>query len=80
MLCSYSSYIYILIQVFWSDGEAKRSINVFNFNGSYILKNLSPSTQYILYVTAVRLIGVNKKIVEGNSSITVTATTSAEGI
>lgn len=57
-----------------------KSINVFNFDGLYILKNLSPSTQYSLYVKAVRLIGVNEEMVEGNSSVIVTAATLTEGI
>ena len=68
------------IKVYWSDGKVTESVKVFNFSGSYILQNLLPSTQYSLYVTAVRLIGVNEEIVEGNSSAIVTAVTSAEGI
>lgn len=57
-----------------------KTVNVFNFTGSYILTNLMPSTQYGIYVSAVRLIGVNKEILEGNSTMTVTATTLSEGI
>ena len=57
-----------------------KSVNVYNFNGSYILRDLMPSTKYSLFVRAVTLIGNNEKILEGNSSVTVTATTSAEGM
>ena len=56
-----------------------KSVNVYNFNGSYILRDLMPSTKYSLFVRAVTLIGNNEKILEGNSSVTVTATTSAKG-
>ena len=48
-------------------------MHVFNFTGSYILKDLIPSTQYSIHVTAVRLIDDN--MLEGNSSITVNART-----
>ena len=48
-------------------------MHVFNFTGSYILEDLTPSTQYSIHVTAVRLIG--DEILEGNSSITVSART-----
>ena len=57
-----------------------KSVNVFNFTGSYILENLMPSTQYSLNIIAVRLIGVNREVLEGDNSITVTATTSFRGI
>ena len=50
-----------------------KRVKVYNFTGSYILEDLTPSTQYSIHVTAVRLIG--DKILEGNSSITVSATT-----
>ena len=44
-----------------------------NFTCVYILEDLTPSTQYSIHVTAVRLIG--NKILEGNSSITVSGKT-----
>ena len=46
---------------------------MFNFTCVYILEDLTPSTQYSIHVTAVRLIG--DEILEGNSSITVSAKT-----
>jgi len=52
-----------------------KTVNVFNFTGTYILNNLKPSTQYNIYVRAVRLIGVNEEILEGNSSVMATAKT-----
>ena len=53
-------------------------MHVYNFTGSYILKGLTPSTQYNIHVTAVRLIG--NDMLEGNSSITVSATTSGKNV
>ena len=47
---------------------------MFNFSCSYILTNLTPSTQYGVYVIAVRLIG-KSEILEGSRSITATAKT-----
>ena len=50
-----------------------KAVNVFNFTCVYILKNLTPSTQYSIHVRAVKLIG--NKILEGNGSVTVSAKT-----
>ena len=50
-----------------------KTVNVYNFIGLYILEDLTPSTQYSIYVTAVRLIG--DEILEGSSSVTVSAMT-----
>ena len=50
-----------------------KTVNVYNFIGLYILEDLTPSTQYSIHVTAVRLIG--NDILEGNSSITVSVMT-----
>ena len=50
-----------------------KAVNVFNFTCVYILKNLTPSTQYSIHVRAVKLIG--DIILEGNNSITVGAKT-----
>ena len=47
---------------------------MYSFNGSYILEDLTPSTQYNIHVTAVRLIG--DVILEGKSSVTVSVMTS----
>ena len=44
---------------------------MFNFTGSYILEDLTPSTQYNIYVRAVRLIGESDEILEGYISNTV---------
>ena len=46
---------------------------MFDFTCVYILEDLTPSTQYSIHVTAVRLIG--DEILEGNSSIKVSAKT-----
>ena len=46
-----------------------------NFTGSYILNDLTPSTQYSIYVTAVRLVGANETILEGKNSTTATVKT-----
>ena len=43
-----------------------------NFTNSYILGDLTPSTQYSIRVTAIKLIG---ETLEGNSSVTVSANT-----
>ena len=48
---------------------------MYNFTGSYVLEDLTPSTQYNIYVTAVRLIGEKNEILEGNISIVANATT-----
>ena len=61
------------MQIYYSDGKTTRTINVFNFTCVYILEDLTPSTQYSIHVTAVRLIG--DEILEGNSSVTVSAKT-----
>ena len=46
-----------------------------NFNGSYILNDLTPSTQYSIYVTAVRLVGDDQTILKGKNSTIATAKT-----
>ena len=46
---------------------------MFNFTGSYILNDLTPSTQYSVYIRAVRLVGV--KILEGSQSSNIIVTT-----
>ena len=50
-------------------------INVVNFTGTYILDNLTPYTEYIVYVTVVRLIGDAGKLLEGMKSVIVTKRT-----
>ena len=44
---------------------------MYNFTGSYVLEDLTPSTQYNIYVRAVRLIGESDEILEGYISNTV---------
>ena len=46
-----------------------------NFTGSYVLKNLTSSTQYSIYVSAVRFIGENNEILKGSRSIVTAAKT-----
>ena len=48
---------------------------MYNFTGSYVLEDLTPSTQYSIYVRAVRLIGESNETLEGNISIVANATT-----
>ena len=48
---------------------------MYNFTGSYVLDDLTPSTQYSIYVRAVRLIGENNETLEGNISVVANATT-----
>ena len=45
------------------------------FTGSYILKNLTSSTRYSIYVRAVRFIGESNEILEGSKSVTATTKT-----
>ena len=55
-------------------------VNDTNFDGTYILTNLSPYTIYSVYVTAVRLIGGdNDRPLEGMKSKILTARTLAGG-
>ena len=56
-----------------------QTVNVTNFTGSYTLDNLTPYTEYSVYVTAVRLIGDTNRSLEGNRSRTVTGRTLAGG-
>ena len=51
-----------------------QTVSVFSFTGFYILNNLTPSTQYNVYVRAVRLIGITHKLL-GSSSATASAKT-----
>ena len=52
-------------------------MNVANFTGTYILDNLTPYTEYGVYVTAIRLIGDNGKPLEGMKTITLSERTLA---
>ena len=45
-------------------------VNVFNFTGTYTLDNLTPYTEYSVYVTAVRLIGDTGRRLEGMKTVT----------
>jgi len=62
------------MQIYYHDGKVMKTVNVFNFTGTYILNNLTPSTQYSIYVRAVRIIEVTQML-EGNSSVMATAKT-----
>ncbi|XP_065886416.1 uncharacterized protein [Dysidea avara] len=61
--------------VHYSDGDSSKEEQVYNFNGSYNLRKLRPSTNYSIYVTAVRLVGDTGIVVEGNWSVLVNGTT-----
>ena len=50
-------------------------VNVLSFTGSYVLMNLTPSTQYSIYVIAVRPIRETNETLKGNMSVTTTAKT-----
>ena len=58
--------------------QPMQTVNVTNFTDTYTLDNLTPYTEYSVYVTAVRLIG-DRRPLEGNKSRTVTARTLAGG-
>ena len=59
--------------------QPMQTVNVTNFTGTYTLDNLTPYTDYNVYVTAVRLIGDTNRPLEGNKSRTVTGRTLAGG-
>ena len=46
-----------------------------SFTGSYILMNLTPSTQYSINVIVVRLIRETNETLKGNRSVTATSKT-----
>ena len=52
-------------------------MNFTNFNGTYILDNLTPYTEYSVYVTAVRLIGDTGRPLEGMKTTILIKTTLA---
>ena len=56
-----------------------QTVNIVNFVGTYTLENLTPYTEYSVYLTAVRLIGGANRPLEGNKSRTVTGRTLAGG-
>jgi len=55
-------------------------VNVTNFTGNYTLNNLTPYTEYSVYVTAVRLIGNTGRSLEGEKSDTIPTRTLAGGL
>ena len=59
--------------------QPMQTVNVTNFTGTYTLDNLTPYTEYSVYVTAVRLIGDASRPLEGNKSKMVTGRTLAGG-
>ena len=56
-----------------------QTVNIVNFTGTYTLDNLTPYTEYRVYVAAVKLIGGTNRPLEGNKSRTVTGRTLAGG-
>ena len=50
-------------------------VNVLSFTKSYVLMNLTPSTQYSIYVITVRLIRETNETLKGNRSVTATSKT-----
>jgi len=66
------------MQVYYnSSDQLVQVVNVTNFTGNYTLDNLTPYTEYSVYVTAVRLIGTTGRSLEGEKSRTVTTRTLA---
>ena len=63
------------MQIYYSDGKMMKTVNVSNFTGSYVLINLTPSTQYSVHVITVRFIEETNEILNGYMSGTATATT-----
>ena len=59
--------------------QPMQTVNVTNFTCTYTLDNLTPYTEYCVYVTAVKLIGDTGRPLEGNKSRTVTGRTLAGG-
>ena len=57
--------------------QVEKVINVVNFTGTYTLDNLTPYTEYSVYVTAVRLIGDTSRVLEGMKTTTLTERTLA---
>ena len=60
-----------------SHDQSEQVVDVVNFTGTYTLDNLTPYTEYSVYVTAVRLIGDTGRLLEGSKSITITQRTLA---
>ena len=57
--------------MYYSNSSHDHSVQVANdtnFDGRYIITNLTPYTTYSIYVTAVRLIGNSNKPLEGRKS------------
>ena len=50
--------------------QPMQTVNVTNFTGTYTLDNLTPYTEYSVYVTAVRLIGDANRPLEGMKTTT----------
>ena len=68
------------VQVYYKRNEHDQSeqvVNVMNFNGTYILDNLTPYTEYSVYVTAVRSIGDTGRPLEGMKTTTLIGRTLA---
>ena len=60
--------------------QQQHVVNVTNFTDLFVVNNLRPYTQYIIYVTAVKLINVTGRLLEGEKSETVNGRTLAGGI
>ena len=60
--------------------QQQHVVNVTNFTDMFIVNNLRPYTEYSVYVTAVKLINVTGRLLEGEKSETVNERTLAGGI
>ena len=50
--------------------KLEQVVNAINFTGTYTLDNLTPYTEYSVYVTAIRLIGETDRSLEGMKTAT----------
>ena len=72
--------MYSFNQVYYAYGnQPLKAVNVTNFTGMYTLDNLRPYTEYHIYVTAVKLIGITGRPLEGKKSKILTERTLAGG-
>ena len=82
-ITSANNYAILCYQVYYSNGnhtQAKQVPNNTNFTGTYTLDNLTPYTEYSVYVTAVRLIPADTgRALEGMKSEIITRRTLAGG-
>ena len=50
--------------------QSEQVVNAINFTGTHTLDNLTPYTEYSVYLTAVRLIGDTGRPLEGMKTTT----------